>query len=425
MEIDPNRDEIDLYDELLAFSELPLEEQIVAEEIYFISEPEADEVTIEMEAAQVAQTTVEPEMMEIAAPPAEERITQSKLASLVDQSSLNLILEDESFKDILEGISPSKLAEKSSRPSQQSVEKAPPPETTAPAGRAEKPPAIAEEEVSISRAAPSDKPAGKEKPTVSKLKTGTRITIREEKTDGGITLNAEDLLAEEDELSFTSQKSEAPPSAIEVLEKVSGPLNQEILERISGPLDQETSGKDSGSLAGESKKQDSGSLARKATKRESGPLETAAPKKESGPFKIKVTKRESGPLKSLPNFPEPTELPPEMHETRPLEPSEKPPAPKPPAQPTGDLLRASAPLKITGFLNEPPPEKENTGGLVAICPVCGHQSDRQAIICIECGHLFNEKPSDDEAKLTCQDCGSSARPDEMFCAECGAILIGE
>ncbi|MEW6211152.1 MAG: zinc ribbon domain-containing protein [Acidobacteriota bacterium] len=408
MEIDPNRDEIDLYDELLAFSELPPDEQVVIEEMDFISE---------LEAAEVIQSPIAPQMIEIeeppAAPPAVERITQSKLENLVDQSSLNLILEDESFKDILEGISPSKLAEKSSRP----VQRAESPEPV------EKTPAVtAPKEVPIktAQAASSDKTAekGREKPAASKLKAGTRITIREDTTAGGITLNAEDLLAEEDELTFTSQKSAAPPSAIEVLEKVSGPLKQEVLERISGSLDQEATKKDSGSLDQETAKKDSGSL------------KTEAPKKESGPLKIKVTKKDSGPLKSLPNFPEPAELPPEMHETGPLEPpsshpSAKPPAPKKPTQPTGDLLRASAPLKITGFLNEPPPEPENTGGLVAICPVCGHQSDRQAIICIECGHLFNEKPSDDEVKLTCQDCGSKARPDEMFCPECGAILIGE
>ncbi len=418
MEIDTNRDEIDLYDELLAFSELPPDQQIIKEQIEFTSAPDVVEVM---------ETPTAPEVV--------EAITPAQIRNLVDESSLRLMFEDESFKDILEGISPSKLAERASRPdppkeaSPKPVEKAPPPKEAAPVKPFEKPPqasglketapvkpagkapaaippnnitpvkpvektpaVIPPKQVPIdpAQAVSSNKPtekvstkdAAKEKSAADKQKPGTRITIREDTTAGDIMLNAEDLLAEEDELIYTSQKAETPPSAIEVLERVSGPLKPEVLEKVSGPLEPES------------------------------------------------PKKASGSLKSLPNFPEPTELPPEMHETRPLEPpprppAAKPPSPKSPTQPTGDLLRASTPLKITGFLNEPPPEPENTGGLVAICPACGHQSDRQAIICIECGHLFNEKKSGEDDRTVCQDCGSKIRSDEMFCPGCGAMLLGE
>lgn len=426
MEIDPNRDEIDLYDELLAFSELPPDQQIIEEQIEFTTAPEVAEVIEPPSAPEVV------EVMEIpSAPEVVEAVPPPQIKNIVDESSLRLMFEDESFKDILEGISPSRLAERASQPVPpkeaapvkpvekaplpketapvKPVEKTPPsggPKVTAPVKPAEKAPAagppkkippvkpvekipaaIPLKEVAINpaQAASSNKPAekvstkdaAKEKSAASKQKPGTRITIREDTTAGGITLNAEDLLAEEDDLIYTSQKTATPPSAIEVLEKVSGPLKPETLDALE---------------------------------------------------------KASGSLKSLPNFPEPTELPPEMemNETKPLEPPAEPPvaksprpSPKAPIQMTGDLLRASAPLKITGFLNEPPPEPENTGGLVAICPACGHQSDRQAIICIECGHLFNEKRSSEEEQKTCQDCGSKARSDEMFCPDCGAILLGE
>jgi hypothetical protein len=382
MEIDPNRDEIDLYDELLAFSELPPDQQIIEEQIEFASAPEITEP---------------PEAVET-----EEVNASSQVKNLTDESSLGSIFEDESFKDILEGISPSKLAERASQPGRlreaapiEPVEEAPQPNSsaeTAPIKPVEEaPPKEAPLSPTVSSSKPTEpesmREAAKEKSAADKQKPGTRITIREDKTDGGITLNAEDLLAEEDELIYTSQKTETPPSAIEVLEKVSGPLKPEVLERISGPLEE--------------------------------------PKKVSEALKPEVLEKVSGPIKSVPNFPEPTELPPEMHETKPLEPSAaKPPESKTPVQPTGDLLRASAPLKITGFLNEPPPEPVNTSGLVAICPDCGHQSDRQAIICIECGYLFNEKRAGEDDQKTCQDCGSKARSDEMFCPDCGAILLG-
>ncbi len=379
MEIDPNRNEIDLYDELLTFSELPPDQQIIEEQIDFNSALEAE--VIEPPSASDIAEVAEP----VETPPAVEPVTADQIRNFVDESSFGFMLEDESFKDILEGISPSKLAERASQSvlpkatEQKPVEKVPPPEEAAPVKPDEKTPAaipIKEVPADSAQAVSSSKPteqvstkdAAKKRPAADK-KPGTRITIREDKTDGGITLNAEDLLAEEDELIYTSQKTATPPSAIEVLEKVSGPLKPEMLEKVSEPL------------------------------------------------------------KSMPDFPEPTELPPEMNETKPLETAPEPSAAKPPSskpvtQPTGDLLRASAPLKITGFLNEPPPEPENTGGLVAICPVCGHQSDRQAIICIECGYLFNEKRAGEDDQKTCQDCGLKTRSDEMFCPDCGAILLG-
>jgi rubredoxin len=349
METDSNHNEIDLYDELLAFSELPPEQQVAAQSI----EEEAPVAVFEDELSlQVAR--------------------QQPVAEVAHDDALKFILEytppeqtpADSFEDIFFG-----APVEESRPEPViSVEQMSSSEmvTVVEQPVLNEPVAVVEQTTPASLVAPAEEerdsqavspsvapPAVHNKPVQKKSdKSGTRITVREDTTQGMITLSAEELLAEEDDMHYSSNKTEAPPTAHALLEKVSGPLSPPAPENEPDEMQEE--------------------------KKKSGPIHVAGPAKNQARHQM-----------------------------------------------TGDLLKASGPLKITGFLNEPPPPRPTESPLLAICPACGHQSDRQAIICMECGYLFDEQKPQEDINQVCADCGSKIRSDEMFCPTCGSILFGE
>ncbi len=215
--------------------------------------------------------------------------------------------------------------------------------------------------------------------TVSK--TGVRISVRQVETHGSMTLNVDDILGDDDwdvNVKSASQSAAEPPvreperPVARVQESAPSPVATKTENVIKPKLEPPTP----------------------------PPLRQQAP----------VNQTANSALSAEP--PVAAKAPPPAEATK--QTMTKPPDP--------DTNRDSKPLRVTGFLAEylSGELKENANAIA--CPACGHESDEQDLICIQCGGFLDATEAPANAQAVCEDCGEAVEADEVFCPECGAIL---